>query len=165
MSNVPWTNGTPWNTAVTLLLLQANSKIRIACWHADMDENELLQIARMVQDNNLPTRHQLPIHHRQDERFIHPDDVRGHEVDAVNTALNSLDNKSTGPIVVVTTDAALRMVPSVCCLLHVDDSRTCLQADLLCMYKYLYIPGCYLARQEPVKKCSFGAMHLACCHC
>lgn len=82
-----------------------------------MDENELVQIAKMVQDNNLPTR-QLQIHidnDKQDERFIHPDDVRGHDFDAINTAVNSPDSKSTGPIVLVTTDAALRMVPSVRC--------------------------------------------------
>lgn len=112
--------------------MQANTKLRIACWHADMDENELLQIARMVQDNNLPTRElHLPVDNvKQDERFIHPDDVRGNDVDAMNTGLNSPDSKSTSPIVLVCTDAALRMVPSVRSLLDHDDSMPRLQTIL-----------------------------------
>jgi hypothetical protein len=80
-----------------------------------MEENEMLQIARMVQDNNLPTREmQLPIDSDQhDGRFIHPDDVRGHDVDTINTGLKGNERKHPDPIVMVTTDAALRMVPSV----------------------------------------------------
>lgn len=70
-------------------LSEGNEKLRIACWHADMEENELLQIARMVQDNNLPTR-ELPVSvdtEKPDERFVHPDDVRGNEVKGMNTTL------------------------------------------------------------------------------
>lgn len=80
-----------------------------------MEENELLQIARMVHDNNVPTtEQQLPVvDDKQDGRFIHPDDVRGHAVDTMHTTLKHPDTQGTGPIVLVTTDAALRMVPSV----------------------------------------------------
>lgn len=81
-----------------------------------MEENELLQIARMVQDNNLPTR-ELPVSidtEKPDERFVHPDDVRGNEVEGMNTTIMTPSRQGdSGPIVLVTTDTALRNVPPV----------------------------------------------------
>jgi hypothetical protein len=86
---------------------------RVAALHADMDEGELLQVARMVQDGNLPER-QLPLITEQDQRearFIHPDDIRGCIRDSVDGASGSIDARQ--PIVLVSTDAALKAVPAV----------------------------------------------------
>lgn len=86
----------------------------------------------MVQDNNLPTQERFAVESdQQDERFIHPDDVRGQDADAMNTDLNSYDCTRTGPIVLVTTDAALRMVPSVCHILS-----AALSQDSIPEYKF-----------------------------
>lgn len=86
--------------------------MRLGCWHADMPEEALSQVARMVLDHNLPS-HTLAypdLQEHPEARFVHPDDTR-HQPH-VGSKVSDASHGRT-PAVLVSTDAAMQMVPKV----------------------------------------------------
>lgn len=86
--------------------------MRLGCWHADMPEEALSQVARMVLDHNLPS-HTLvypDLQEHPEARFVHPDDTR-HQPHVARKASDASHGRT--PAVLVSTDAAMQMVPKV----------------------------------------------------
>lgn len=88
-----------------------------------MSEEDLSQVARMVLDNNLPS-HTLAytdLQEHPEARFVHPDDTR-HQSHSSDKASGALYGRN--PAVLISTDAAMQMVPQVrqpgCMQLHAN---------------------------------------------
>eukprot|EP00892_Ulva_mutabilis_P007819 jgi/Ulvmu1/5409/UM022_0204.1 len=85
------------------------TNIRLGCWHADMPEESLAQVTRMVQDNNLPSTNLTFPEEKEhsDGRFVHPDDTRDEQQNAEQQSEATVG----APTVLICTDAAMQMVP------------------------------------------------------
>jgi hypothetical protein len=86
--------------------LSMQAGFKVACWHADLDPDKLAQTGRLFCDNNFsPSDTMLDMVDEQ-QRFVHPDDVRN----AVHT---NESVRSRNAHTLVCTDAALRLIPQV----------------------------------------------------
>ena len=106
----------PKDAHLVLVFVQ-RAQCKVACWHADMNPDQIAQVGRMLQEGNVLSASDaalVPDKASSDARFVHPDEVRDMQQrsqEQVQPASPAADTVSAH--VMVTTDAALKRAPEV----------------------------------------------------